>query len=232
MTRSRRALIACFAGVVALTLVTGSIAGAQTPTTTPTTTAATIPVTTPATTPGLLTTAELPAGYTQPGEARTFLAFSLPVTSPASCTETPVSVTGITSARLVTFVPPGGSATTTGLSEAVLVFPDAKAAKAAYAARVKNDKARWKCASVGFVPVSQSTPIATFLYEKATVPKVGSASFATSGTTMAGATAAPVTVTFVSGPYLVLVGFAAPPNAPSSSDMKAILKAAQRRLTQ
>jgi hypothetical protein len=40
------------------------------------------------------------------------------------------------------------------------------------------------------------------------------------------------TVTFVSGPYLVLVGFAAPPNAPSAADTKAILKSAQRRLTQ
>jgi hypothetical protein len=49
---------------------------------------------------------------------------------------------------------------------------------------------------------------------------------------MAGATAAPITVTFVSGPYLVLVGFAAPPNAPSAGDMKAILQAAQKKLTQ
>jgi hypothetical protein len=226
MTRSRRVPIAIFAGVVALALVVGSIAaGAQTGTPTPTTT------TTPTTTPGLLTPAELPAGYTQPSEARSFIAFSLPVTSPSSCTETPLSVTGITNARLVTFVPPGGSPTSPGLSEAVLTFPDAKTAKAAYAARVKNDEARWKCASVGFVPVSQSTPIATFLYEKEKVPKVGSASFATSGSTMAGATDAPITVTFVSGPYLEMVGFAAPPNAPSTSEMKAILKAAQQRLS-
>jgi hypothetical protein len=224
MTRSRRAPIAIFAGVVALALVTSAIAaGAQTATTTP--------ATAPATTPGLLTTADLPPGYTQPSEARTFIAFSLPATNASSCTETPLSVTGITTARLVTFVPPGGSATSPGLSEAVLAFPDAKAAKAAYAARVKNDKARWKCASVGFVPVSQSTPIATINYRKATVPKVGSKSFATSGSTVTGATAAPITVTFVSGPYLVLVGIAAPPNAPSAADTKAILKAAQRRLT-
>ena len=221
MPRSGRAPFPICAGVVALALVAGSIgAGAQTPTTTTTST----------TGPGLLTTAELPAGYTQPSEARSFPTFNLPVTNPSSCTETPTLVAGITGATLVTFVPPGGSASSPGLSEAVLVFPDAKAAKATYAARVKNDKARWKCASVGFVPVSQSTPIATFQYRKEKVPKVGSASFATSGTTMAGATA-PVTVTFVSGPYLVLVGFAAPPNAPSASDMKAILKAAQQRLS-
>jgi hypothetical protein len=201
-------------GVAALALVIGAVpTGAQT------------------TTPGLLTAADLPAGYTQPSEARTFISFSLPTTNPSSCTETPSSVPGITNAMLVTFGAPGASASTPGLSESVLTFPDAKAAKAAYAARVKNDKARWKCAAVGFVPVSQSTAIATINYRKANVPKVGSKSSATSGSTVANATGAPVTVTFVSGPYLVLVGFAAPPNAPSAADTKAILKAAQRRLT-
>jgi hypothetical protein len=205
--------IAIIAGVVALALVVGAVpAGAQTAT------------------PGLLTTTDLPAGYAQPSEARTFVSFSLPTTNPASCTETPSSVAGITNAMLVTFGAPGASASTPGLSESVLTFPDAKAAKAAYAARVKNDKARWKCAAVGFVPVSQSTPIATINYRKAVVPKVGSKSFATSGSTVANAAGAPVTVTFVSGPYLVLVGFAAPPNAPSAADTKTILKAAQQRL--
>ena len=136
------------------------------------------------TAPGLLTTADLPAGFTQPSEARTFPSFSLATINPSSCTETPTQVAGITNAMLVTFAAPGASPSTPGaLSESVLTFPDPKAAKAGYDARVKNDKARWKCAAVGFVPVSQSTPIATINYRKATVPKVGSKSFATSGST-------------------------------------------------
>jgi hypothetical protein len=181
---------------------------------------------------GLLTTSDLPAGYTQPSAARTFTTFSLPTTNPSSCTETPTPVTGVTGAALVTFVPPGGSATMPGLSESVLTFPDAKTAKTAYAARVKNDKARWKCAAVGFVPVSQSTPIVTINYRRAPVGRVGSKSFATSGTTSTSTADAPVTVTFVSGPHLVLVGFPAGSLAPNPADEKAILKAAQRRLTQ
>src|SRR5262249_49843393 len=144
-----------------------------------------------AATPGLLSTGDLPAGYTQPSDARTFISFSLPSTNASSCTETPLSITGITSAMLVTFSPPGPSTSTPGLSAAVLVFPDAKSAKAADAAPVKNDKARWKCAHVGFVPVSQSTPIATFQYAKQKVPKVGRASFATSAGTVANATSPP-----------------------------------------
>jgi len=202
-------------GVVALALVSGAVAaGAQTAT------------------PGLLTPADLPSGYTQPSDARTFPTFSLATINPSSCTETPTPVAGITNAMLVTFAAPGASPSTPGaLSESVLTFPDAKAAKAAYDGRVKNDKARWKCAAVGFVPVSQSAPIATINYHKAKVSKVGNTSFATSGSTAAGATAVPITVTFVSGPYLVLVGFAAPPKGPSAADTKAILKAAQRRLT-
>ena len=220
MTRAGRGRLAVTAAVVTVVLAAGAIAaGAQTTTTTATTTA---------TGPGLLTVADLPAGYTQPSDARTFPTFNLPVTNPTSCTETPTLVSGISGAALVTFLPPSATTTTAGLSEAVLTFPDAKAAKAAYAARVKNDKARWKCASVGFVPVSQSAPIATFQYAKAKAPKVGSASFATTGSTTASGPTAPVTVTFVSGPYLVLVQFAA---SPSAADLKAILRAAQQHLT-
>jgi len=220
MARSPRApvamveMIAMFAGVVALALGAGALeAGAQT------------------TTPGLLTTADLPSGYSQPNEARTFTTFSLPTTNPSTCTETPTPLVGITSAVLVTFAAPGAAPGVPGLSESVLTFPNATAARAAFGARVKNDKARWKCGAVGFVPVSQPTPIATINYRRATVSRVGTKAFATSGSTSTTTTDAPVTVTFVAGPYLVLVGFPARSLAPNPADEKTVLKAAQRRLS-
>jgi hypothetical protein len=214
MTRSGRARLAIAATAVTVVLATAAPAAASA-----------------TATPGALSTADLPAGYAQPGSAQTFTTFSLPTTDAATCRETPAAVPGLAGATLVTFSPPNAPTTTAGLSESILWFANAKAAKAVYAARVANDQARWKCGAVGFVPPGQSAPIATINYTQAKVPKIGSGSFATSGTTGTSPTGAPVTATFVSGPYLVLVGFAAPPNAPNPADEKAILKAAQRRLT-
>jgi hypothetical protein len=214
MARSGRVHVVIVASVVALALAAGARAvGAET-------------------TPGLLTTTDLPAGYTQPSDPRTFPSFSLATIDPSACTETPKTVAGLTSRTLVTFVPPGATGSTPGLSESVLTFPDAAAAKAAFDGRAKNDKARWKCGAVGFVPVGQTSSIATINDRKVKVPNVGSKSFATGGSTAAHATDVPVTVTSVSGQYLVLVGFAAPPNAPSKADIKSILATAQQQLTQ
>lgn len=180
--------------------------------------------------PGILTTADLPAGYQQAGTPQSYANFNFPVTDAASCTETPRPVPDVGDTTVVSFSPPGTPTTTFGISESALTFPSAKAAKAVFKARAANEAVRLRCAAVGFIPPGATAPIATLHYAKTKVPKVGGGSFASTGSY--GATTGSSAVTFVSGAYVVGIGVAGEPFAPSASELKTILKNAERRLKQ
>jgi hypothetical protein len=193
------------------------------------------------TTPGLLRAADIPVSVQQVGDLTTYTTFNLPETAADACTETPVPVGGLTGALGVTFSV-DGTAVPAAISEYVLSFATTPNAKLEFAERVKNETARLKCRTVGFVPPGTNAPVASVTYHKATLAKVGNGAFADFSTPGAASGATDTTVpitassagaslTILSGPHLVLLGFPGASLPLTVKQMEATAKRAVQRLS-
>jgi hypothetical protein len=192
-------------------------------------------------TPGLLRAADIPVSVQQVGDPTTYATFNLPETAADACTETPVPVGGLTGAFGATFSA-DGTAVPAAISEFVLSFATAPNAKLEFAERTKNEAARLKCRTVGFVPPGTNAPIASVTYHKATVAKVGNGAFAdfstptpapgaTGTTSLATATSAGASLTILSGSHLVILSFPGASLPLSVKQMQATATRAVQRLS-
>ena len=178
-------------------------------------------------TPGLLVVTDLPGTF-QDAAPTTDVAFNALVVDPKTCTETPKPIVGLSGAQSVVF---GGAGTATPVvvSENVVSFPQARAARVAFAMQSKSAKAAVTCRSVGFIPPGTTAAIGTVSIAKVKFAVTSDASFATS-VNAAGTTVLTNFVTFLHGPSLVTVGASAGPDGLSAADLKTIVGRARKRL--
>ncbi len=179
--------------------------------------------------PGLLRPKDLPGNVQQAAPVMAFPTLSTSIVDAAACTETPQSIDGTLGAVTVQFSAPGAAQGATALYEYVAWFPNARTAKTAFAVLSKSDAAAVKCGTVGFIPPKATAPITTVTLHRVKFPPIGDRSFAQSNGA-ANSTTSSTAVTFVSGPYVALVGTPGIADSPGIKDLKTIVARAEKRL--
>jgi len=180
--------------------------------------------------PGLLRATDLGASFELVGTPTAATGPRTVLTvDPAACTETlqaDPQTLGVTGERFARVGAPQSSA---ALVELVTSYTTTKSAAASFKQRAKSLKARIKCGTVGFVPAGATTPSGTTKYTTVRFPKVGRGSYllvtGDPGTTTSG-----MSVTLVSGPYVVQLNAFGGGQPPSVKELKAIAKRAVARL--
>ena len=179
--------------------------------------------------PGLLGIEDLPGSFQQVAPPTTLPSFNTVVVDQKTCNETVRPIAGISGAVSVFFARTGVTTDRDTVSEYVLSFPDAKTAKVAFALEARSATAGAKCRMVGFVPPGTTTPVSIVNLAHIKFPKVGSASVALGTTPTGGLTL--TTVTFLRGPYIVIVSTPGTPEAPSRQELQTIVTRAERQLS-
>jgi hypothetical protein len=152
--------------------------------------------------PAFLQASDLPGGLTQMADPKPATTVNQFVIDPAACTQSFEADPAATGGSIVQFVVP---ATGTGaLSESIVAYPDAKAAKAAFQHHAATARAGDTCGSVDVLTPGSTTPAATIVYTKVKVPKIGGGAYGVSRGTGDPATAA-VGVELLSGTHLVVL---------------------------
>ena len=177
--------------------------------------------------PGLIATTDLPPTYTA-SPPTTSSTLSALIVDAAACTETPVPITGLTEVQSVVFSR-SGATTPDIVTETVVSFPKAKAARAAYAAQAKSAKAGEVCGNVGFVPPGATVPVSTVAIATVKAAPAGDASFA-SGAHATGTAVTTSYVTFRRGPYVVTVSASAGPDGVDVAALDRTVGVAEKRL--
>ena len=155
--------------------------------------------------PGLLRVGDVPGSFQQYAAPIAYTETTLLAVDAQACTETLQPIASPVGGVEASFVRVGAPAGSLTLIEAVLVFPNAKAAASTFALVSKDHAARLKCTTVGFIPQGSTTSGAPTMYQEAKFPKIGAGSYLESSGAP-GTVDASAVVTFVSGPYLVRLG--------------------------
>ncbi len=175
--------------------------------------------------PGLLQASDVPGSVELVREPETFPTVYQFVINADTCVQTfevddtAVEYTGVVFAATAT-----GD---TALSEVVIIYPDAKTAKAAFKYRASTTRAGVKCGTVE--NVAPGAPSSILMYDKVKFPKIGGGSDASARDTADLETAA-VSVELVSGPYVVLLSSVGNGEGPTVKELKAIARKAEKRL--
>jgi len=152
--------------------------------------------------PGLLTPGDLPGGFQLAAAPTPFTQGTALTVDAQACTETLAPVVSPVSGVQETFTRVGAPTNSIALLENVLVYPNAKAAKATFTRDLANHAARLKCGTVAYIPKGATTPGGTTPYQGAKFPKIGNGAYLES-TGTPGTSQTNASVTFVSGPYVV-----------------------------
>jgi hypothetical protein len=177
--------------------------------------------------PGLLQASDLPGAFEQDGDPIVETVVNQFAIDAQACTQTfePDQIAdGYTGVRFA--IPATGD---TALTEVVISYPDANAAKVSFKHRTATARAGVKCGSVE--NSAPGAPPSTVVYEKVKFPKIGGGSYATARGTGDRESAA-VAVEFVSGPFVVLVNTVGNTDGPSDKDLKTIARRAEQRVRQ
>lgn len=174
--------------------------------------------------PAFLQASDLPGGLVLMAGPKPSTTVNQFVIDPAACTQSFEADPAATGGNVVQFAAP---ATGIGaLSESIVAYPDAKAAKAAFQHHAATARAGEKCGSVDVLTPGSTTPAATIVYTKVKVPKVGGGAYGVSRGTGDPATAA-VGVEFLSGTHLVVLQTFGNGAGPTVKQLPAIARRAE-----
>ncbi len=179
--------------------------------------------------PGLLATSDLPSGFLSVVPATTVPNPTVLVTDAATCSQTLQPVTGSVGGWLIQFTPGGAPNALPSVTELVLGYTSAAAARASFAKRSASHRARLKCGTVALRTAGSSTPTASVAYQTAKFRAVGRGHFAEQSQTT-GTTTPYTSVTFLSGTYVVGLTFSEGAQALSLGATEALAVRAAHRL--
>jgi hypothetical protein len=181
--------------------------------------------------PGLLRTGDLPGGVQQVGGVQTFPNLNSEVVDEKTCALRPRPFAGARSVNEVDFGPAGASAGQAFLTERVVSFSAQREARRSFARESASHAKGLRCGLIDFAPSDSSDRTLRFGVEKMQLSTIGQGSFA-ERTVPTNGVPATISVTFISGPYLVIIAARDSDGAPSTAvQLTAIAKRAQKRLT-
>jgi hypothetical protein len=179
--------------------------------------------------PGLLAKSDLPSGFLSVVPATTVPDPTVLVTDAATCSQTLQPVTGSVGGWLIQFTPGGAPNALPSVTELVIGYHSAAAARASYAKRSASHTARLKCGTVALRTDASSAPTASVTYHSAKFRAVGRGHFAEQSET-SGTTTPYTSVTFLSGTYVVGLTFSDGSQAMSRGATETLAARAAHRL--
>jgi hypothetical protein len=175
---------------------------------------------------GLLEADDLP-GYEHAGAPLTADTSNEIVVDHDACSQGLAPISGLETVVTVQFVVPETGET--ALSEAVTTFPTAKAARASFTKRSADAAAAIACDQVDVL--NEGATVATLVYEKVKVAKIGERSAAWQVRPAADSAApASTIIVFHSGTHVVFVNSFGNEGSPTLRELKKIARLAARRL--